>query len=141
MAARIQPHLKETVSIIRASAFEADEHTTIASDVICMIVPKSDVVMLTEEGVGVTQLDYDCILEKPNTNIDELDIIRRSDDSELTIRRIRSLGNIMQLELSNDSDVILYCSKHKPQLTGWMKDSLITQIYSETSLRQLLCKK
>ena len=39
MRFRIPPQHKETVTVVRKSAYESDEETTVAEDVVCMIQP------------------------------------------------------------------------------------------------------
>ena len=39
MRFRIPPQHKETVTVVRKSAYESDEETTVAEDVVCMVQP------------------------------------------------------------------------------------------------------
>ena len=43
MRFRIPPQHKETVTVVRKSAYESDEETTVAEDVVCMVQPLSPV--------------------------------------------------------------------------------------------------
>ncbi|RKU36346.1 hypothetical protein C6496_13900 [Candidatus Poribacteria bacterium] len=105
MRFRIPPQLKETVTIVRKSAFEHGTETTIAADVVCMVVPQTDIVEIVD-GVGISDMEWAALLEVPNADISEGDIIRRADETELQIRRIRALGSVLQLELKQDDIVI-----------------------------------
>ena len=105
MRFRIPPQLKETVTIVRKSAYEHGTETTIAADVVCMVVPQTDIVEIVD-GVGISDMEWAALLEVPNADISEGDIIRRADETELQIRRIRALGSVLQLELKQDDIVI-----------------------------------
>ena len=106
MRFRIPPQLKETVTVVRKSAFERDSETTIVSNVVCLIVPATDIIRV-EEGVPTSNIEWVALLEKPNSDISEGDVIRREDDMELQIHRVRALGTVMQLELKDDDQVVL----------------------------------
>lgn len=108
MRFRIPPHLKETVTVIRFSAYERDGEETIATDVKCMVTPGRALVRL-ESGVPIKQSDLRSdlavLLEKPNSDIAEGDVLRRSDGSELQVYDVRSLrgGGVMLLETNSIS--------------------------------------
>ena len=102
MRHRIPPQLKETVTVIRQDAFDRGNEITIATDVKCLIAPERDVIRLTG-GVAVGGTGWEALLEKPNDDITDGDILRRSDNSELTVHRVRPLGDTMLLELRGDA--------------------------------------
>ena len=105
MRFRIPNHLKETVTIVRQSAFERDKEMTIATDIACMIIPGSDLIRV-DSGVPMGKTGWEALLEKPNTDIVEGDILRRSDNTELEVHRVRPLGITMILELKDDDQRI-----------------------------------
>ena len=104
MLFRIPAHLKEKVTIVRKSAYERGQETLIATDVVCMIIPKTDTYQIID-GVGVSAVEWTALLETPNSDISEGDVVRRTDTSELQVRRVRTLGSVMQLELKDDNVV------------------------------------
>lgn len=106
MRFRIPPQLKETVTVVRKSAFESGIETIIAADVICLIVPNTDIVKVID-GVGISNIEWTALLETPNTDICEGDVIRRANDTELQIRRVRSVGSVLQLALKVDDQIVL----------------------------------
>ena len=88
---RIPPQHRETVSIVRKSAFESAEETTVAEDVVCMIqpitsgIPQRDATQLRGD-VAVQQTDKIALLSKPNTSIKKGDfLVCASDSSEFRI--------------------------------------------------------
>ncbi len=95
---RIPTPLKQTITIVRKSAYERNTETLIATDVICMIVPKTDSVQVVD-GVGISDVEWTALLETPVDNIIAGDIIRRADGTELLISRVRALGAVLQLAL------------------------------------------
>ena len=78
------------MSIVRKSAFESTDQTTVAEDVVCMIQPvvsslvERDATRL-REGVPVAQTEMIALLSKPNPNIAKGDFLMRSDESEFRI--------------------------------------------------------
>ena len=107
MRFRIAPEHKETVTVVRPSAYERNAETTIASDVVCMIVPRADIVPQRERinvgsGVPVAVTGWIALLEKPNREIETGDILWRSDGTEFRVSGIRTLqgSKVMQLELT-----------------------------------------
>lgn len=104
MNIRIPTQLKETITIVRHSAFERDTETPIATDVVCMIVPKTDIVQVVD-GVGISDVEWTALLETPVDGIIAGDIIRRADTTELLITRVRALGTVLQLTLKEENIV------------------------------------
>ena len=102
MQFRIPTELKEKISIVRPSAFERATEMVIATDVICMIVPSTDIVQVVD-GTGISDVEWTALLETPHADITAGDIVRRADDTELQIRRVRALGSVLQLELKDDN--------------------------------------
>ena len=101
MRFRIPPQLKETVTVVRQDAFERSREITVATDVVCQIAPERDLIRLSG-GVAVGGTGWEALLEKPNPDIIGGDILRRADGSELTVHRVRPLGDTMILELRGD---------------------------------------
>lgn len=101
MRFRIPLQLKETVTVVRQDAFNRSHQMTVAEDVVCLIAPESDLIRLAS-GVAVGGTGWSALLEKPNPDIIGGDILRRSDNSELTVHRVRPLGDTMVLELRGD---------------------------------------
>ena len=101
MRFRIPPQLKQTVTIVRQDAFERSNEITVAEDVVCLIAPESDLIRLSA-GVATGGTGWAALLEKPNENITGGDILRRADNKELTVHRVRPLGDTMILELRAD---------------------------------------
>ena len=104
MRFRLPIQLKETISILRKSAFERAAETTIATDVICMIIPRTDIVQVVD-GAGISDVEWAALLETPHDDISTGDFVRRADGSELQIRRVRALGSVLQLELK-EADLV-----------------------------------
>ena len=102
MRFRIPPQLKETVTVVRQDAFDRSNQMTIATDVVCMIAPERDLIRLSG-GVPIGGTGWEALLEKPNDEINDGDILRRADNSELTVHRVRPLGDTMLLELRGDA--------------------------------------
>ena len=75
---------------------------TIATDVVCLIAPESDLIRLAS-GVATGGTGWSALLEKPNADITGGDILRRADNSELTVHRVRPLGETMILELRGEA--------------------------------------
>lgn len=87
---RIPPQHRETVTIVRKSAFESAEETTIAEDVVCMIQPLTSGIPQREatqlrEGIPVQHSERVALLSKPNPDIAKGDFLVRSDASEFRI--------------------------------------------------------
>ena len=101
MRFRIPPQLKEKVTVVRQDAFDRSREITVATDVVCLIAPESDLIRL-RSGVAIGGTGWAALLEKPNLDITGGDILRRADDSELTVHRVRPLGDTMILELRAD---------------------------------------
>ena len=102
MQYRIPTQLKEKITVVRKSAFERQQETHIATDVVCMITPRTDTVQVAD-GAGISDVEWTALLESPNTDILAGDFIRRADGTELQIMRVRSLGPVLQLELKDDN--------------------------------------
>ena len=104
MRFRIPPALKETVTVVRESAFKRDEETTIAENVVCQVQPGRDLIDV-ESGVPIKRsdlrTDWTVLLEKPNSDIIEGDFLRRLDGSELQVYGVRQIGDVMLLEINN----------------------------------------
>ena len=101
MRFRIPPQLKEQVTVIRQDAYERNKEMTIASNVVCLIAPERDPIRL-DSGVAVGGTGWEALLEQPNAEIIDGDILRRADGSELQVYRVRPLGGTMLLELRGD---------------------------------------
>ena len=101
MRFRLPTQLKEKISIVRKSAFERAAETTIATDVICMIIPRTDIVQVVD-GAGISDVEWAALLETPHDDITAGDFVRRADGTELQIRRVRALGSVLQLELKEE---------------------------------------
>ena len=90
MRFRIPPAHRETVSIVRKSAFESAEETTVAEDVVCMIQPVSSNLVERDatrlrEGVPIQQSERVALLSKPNPDIAKGDFLVCSDSSQFRI--------------------------------------------------------
>ena len=101
MRFRIPPQLKEKVTVVRQDAFDRGKEITVATDVVCLIAPERDLIRVSG-GVPIGGTGWEALLEKPNGNITGGDILRRADGSELTVHRVRPLGDTMLLELRGD---------------------------------------
>lgn len=90
MRFRIPPQHRETVTIVRADAYERSKRETVAGDVVCMIqpltsgIPQRDATQL-QSGVAVQQTEAIALLSKPNPNIAKGDFLVRSDSSQFRI--------------------------------------------------------
>ena len=78
------------MSIVRKSAFESADQTTVAEDIVCMIQPLTSGIPQREatqlrEGVPVAQTEAIALLSKPNPSIAKGDFLMRSDESEFRI--------------------------------------------------------
>ena len=106
MRFRILPQHRETVTVVRRSAYESDEETTVAEDVVCMVQPllsspvQRDALQLGS-GVAVQQSEMLALLSKPNSLIEKGDFLVRSDSSEFRILDISQLKGspVMRLYL------------------------------------------
>jgi hypothetical protein len=101
MRFRIPPQLKETVTVVRQDAFDRSNEISVATDVVCLITPESDLIRVSG-GVAIGGTGWAALLEKPNPDIIGGDILRRADSSELVVQRVRPLGKTMILELKAD---------------------------------------
>lgn len=101
MRFRIPPQLKETVTVIRQDAFDRSNQIKVAEDVECLISPESDLIRLAS-GVPVGGTGWTALLEEPNPDIKDGDFLQRADGSELTVHRVRPLGDTMVLELKGE---------------------------------------
>ena len=101
MRFRIPPQLKETVNVVRQDAFHRSERITVATALACLIAPERDLIRL-ENGVAVRGNGWEALLEEPNPDITNGDILQRADGSELQVYRVRPLGDTMVLELRGD---------------------------------------
>ena len=95
---------KQTVTIVRESAYERNERTTVAEDVVCMLVPRTDAAQRRDavdvrSGVAIGQSEWTALLEKPNSRIEKGDFLVRSDGSELRVESAPKIADIMQLIL------------------------------------------
>ena len=77
MRFRIPPQLKETVTVVRQDAFERSKEMTIATDVVCLIAPERDLIRVSG-GVPIGGSGWEALLEKPNDDITNGDILRRT---------------------------------------------------------------
>ena len=102
MRFRIPPQLKENVTVVRQNAFQRNEIDEVASGVMCLIIPEGDLIRLTSAGVAFGGTGTVALLEKPNSDINGGDILRRADNTEFTIHRVRHIGDTMILELRGD---------------------------------------
>ena len=103
---RIQPQHRETVSIVRKSAYENGEETTVADDIVCMIQPLTSGIVQRDAtelraGVAIQQSERIALLSKPNPDIAKGDFLVRSDSSEFRILDISQLKGspVMRLYL------------------------------------------
>lgn len=90
MRFRIPPQHRETVTIVRRSAYEATEEETIADGVVCMIQPLTSGIPQREatqyrENIPIQQTEKVVLLSKPNPAIVKGDFLRRSDGCEFRI--------------------------------------------------------
>ena len=76
MRFRIPPQLKETVTVVRQDAFDRSRIITVAEDVVCLIAPERDLIRLNA-GVATGGTGWEALLEKPNDDITNGDILRR----------------------------------------------------------------
>ena len=87
---RIPPQHRETVTIIRKSAYEATDEKTVAEGVVCMIQPLTSGIPQREatqlrSNVAVQQTEAIALLSKPNPDIAKGDVLVRSDSSEFRV--------------------------------------------------------
>ena len=98
---------KETVTVVRRSAYERDEETTVAEDVVCMITYPRDSInqrrysLELSAGVPIEETHWTALLEKPNSAIKKGDFLKRPDGTELRIVGVLPMrgSNDMQLQL------------------------------------------
>ena len=99
MRFRIPPDMKETVTIVRQSAFERNTLTSVVT-VDCLILPQNDLIQGIE-GMARGGTGWQALLEKPNAAITEGDILQRADKTEFIVHRVRQIGGTMILELKD----------------------------------------
>ena len=107
MRFRIPPQHRETVAIIRRSAYDDNEETTIAEDVVCMIQPLTSGVVQRDatelrSGVAVQQTERIALLSTPNPDIAKGDfLVRASDSSEFRVIDVLQVkgSSVMRLYL------------------------------------------
>ncbi len=90
MRFRIPPAHRETVRIVRKSAYERGEETTVVAGVVCMIQPVTSGVVERDatrvrDGVPTEQAERVALLSKPDTRIKKGDFLIRSDSSEFRV--------------------------------------------------------
>ena len=93
----------EKVNIFRT--VRRGERSLLAENVTILIVPKTNFFGgLNQEPVSL-DLDYefDGVLEKPLKNLTTASIIKRNDGTELTIVRVKKMGNIQKVDLKKQS--------------------------------------
>lgn len=102
MRFRIAPEHKEQVEILRPSAFADGSLESVASNVVCMIVPGSGAGVNVESGVPIERTTWLALLEERNDSLAIGDIIARSVGTRFRVRGIRKFsgGDVMQLELT-----------------------------------------
>ena len=76
--------------VVRKSAYENGEETTVAEDVVCMIQPLTSGIVQRDAtelraGVAIQQSERIALLSKPNPDIAKGDFLVRSDSSEFRI--------------------------------------------------------
>jgi len=116
MRFRIPPQHKETVTIVRRSAFFRDQaaaaamasdvEETVAENVVCMLAPETDGrarqdAVRVSAGVPIGQSDWTALLEKPNSDIVKGDFLRRSDGTEFRVEDVLWMQGspVMRLQL------------------------------------------
>ena len=106
MQFRIPPQHKETVSVVRRSAYESSAEMLIAENVVCMLTPRTDNMHRRDavnlvSGVPIGESDWTALLEKPNLEMTKGDFMRHSDGSELRIEAVIGMTGsaVMQLHL------------------------------------------
>ena len=90
MRFRIPPQHRETVTIVRKSAFESAEEETVAEDITCMIQPVTSGTVQRDAtqrraGIAIEETDRMALLSKPDTRIKKGDFLVRSDSSKFRI--------------------------------------------------------
>ena len=78
------------MKIIRKSAYDATDETTVAEDVVCMIQPLTSGIPQREatqlrSNVAVQQTEAIALLSKPNPDIAKGDVLVRKDLSEFRV--------------------------------------------------------
>ena len=103
---RIPLQQKETVSVVRRSAYQDDGEVSVATGIVCMLNPETDGRVRQDatqlrEGVPIGQGDWSGILEKPNPAIEKGDVLRKADGTLFRIENILNLsgGDVMLLQL------------------------------------------
>ena len=99
---------KEKVRVIRQDAFDRDNLIEVATDVVCFIVPdESESSVIGGRGVPSSEFRYTVHLEKPLDTLEPLDILERTDDSELQVVHIeKRSADIMKLQARDKTQVI-----------------------------------
>lgn len=107
---RIPPQHKETVTIVRKSAYESTDEATVAEDVVCLLAPESDGrsrqdAVRVSAGVPIGQSDWTALLEKPIPAIAKGDFLIRSDGTAFRVENIIFMtgSGVMQLQLKAQS--------------------------------------
>ena len=113
MRFRIPPQHKETVTIVRKSAYESTDEETIAEDVVCLLSPETDGrarqdAVRVSAGVPIGQSDWTALLEKPNPDIAKGDFLKRADGTEFRVQGVLWMKGtpVMQLQLKHARSVI-----------------------------------
>ena len=84
---RIPPQHRETVTIVRKSAYEAADETTVAEDVVCIVQPVTSATVTRDatqlqSGIAMQETDRMALLSTPNLDIKKGDFLVRSDPTE-----------------------------------------------------------
>ena len=98
---------KETVTIVRRSAYEQTDTEPVAEDVICILQQRSDAAQRRDavsvrSGVGIAQSEWTALLEKPYPAIAKGDFLICSDGTEFRVEGVLAEGKgigEMQLQL------------------------------------------
>lgn len=103
---RIPPQHKQTVTVLRKSAYESSDVETIAEDVVCMLAPETDAgprrdSVRVASGVPIGQSEWTALLEKPNPDIAKGDFLKQSDGTEFRVEGVLWMKGspVMQLQL------------------------------------------
>lgn len=107
MRFRIAPEQKQRVTIVRPLADRNGEEQVIATDIVCVLIPRSDLVPRTEHvnlraGLPMGVTGWIALLEVPNSEVAPGDILRNSEDKTFRVQGIRQIhgSEIMELELN-----------------------------------------
>ena len=106
MRFRIPPQHKQTVTIVRKSAYERGQGDIVAEDVVCMLAPETDAAprrdaVRVSAGVPVGQSEWTALLEKPNPDITKGDFLQQADGTEFRVEGVLWMKGspVMQLQL------------------------------------------